>query len=164
MAAWSESCTCLSPAESGPGNPSGLGDGWLGSWRHLKAKCTSVYFQTSDFLVLKGVGFGLYQDALGMRCCIYTLVYPELIWMYPRWRCCSSWRAGNAAVSREVVWAKSFCQLNVFAAEPQCPAVWQGGLLRATIPLAGCASWSDEVIFVHGCLKLNCSTKADSMT
>lgn len=47
-----------------------------------------------------------------------------------------------------------------FAAEPKCPAVWQGGLLKALASFGSqaCASQSDEVIFVHGCLKLNCST------
>lgn len=119
MTVWSESYTCLSPAESGPGNPS---DGCLGSWRYLKAKCTKeIYIQTSfstnTFLVLEGVGFG----------------YTGMPWGWdPRWRCCSSWRGRNAAVcSREVVWVKS-CWEKYVSASWMCSllqspsALWYG--------------------------------------
>lgn len=104
MTAWSESYTHLSPAESGPGNPSGLGDRWLGSWRYLKVKCVKeIYIQTSDFLVLKGVGFGIHQDVLGMR------PQMEMLQLLERRECCSEQKSG---LSKELLGKICFCQLN----------------------------------------------------
>lgn len=105
MTAQSEPYPCLSPAEPGPGNPSGLGDGWLGSWRYLTTKCTKeIYIQTSDFLVLKGVSCGIYQDALGMR------PQMEMLQLLERRECCSAQRGG---LSKELLGKICFSQLNV---------------------------------------------------
>lgn len=143
-------------AESKPRSRSGLSDWWLESCRYLNGLNVPGTF-VSKLMIACHIGAerGGWWDTLG--CPVDAIP------------------GGNATHREEglqcveVVWAKSYWAKsalpNEFAGRAQVPAVWQGSSFGDMASFGGwaCNSQAGEVGFVHGCLKLNCSTKAKCM-